>query len=148
MPAVRHVLYRDMEAYMPRTTISTIAIAFACICGGRTLGAQETTLPVDSSLQVRALPTVRVTAEKAKASRQGVLALMEENRRLAAELYRQDRKADSLARRLAYLKGPVTDSMTRDLARVDAQVLETRSRRQALEARLASLEGNSASLAP
>lgn len=134
---------------MPRTTLlRTITLAFACICGGRALGAQsattDTPVPaatVDSSRQVRALPAMRVTAEKPKASREGVLALMEENIRLAGELRRQDQKVEELARRLAHLKGPVTDSVNRDISRLDAQTAEARARRQALEARLQSLEG-------
>jgi hypothetical protein len=134
---------------MPRTTLlRTITLAFACICGGRALGAQsasmETPVPVmttDSTPRVRALPAMRVTAEKPKASREGVLALMEENIRLAGELRRQDQKVEELSRRLAYIKGPVTDSVNRDISRLDAQTAETRARRQALEARLQTLEG-------
>lgn len=134
---------------MPRTTLlRTITLALACICGGRALGAQSATMdtPVvvtttDSTLQVRALPAMRVTAAKPEASREGVLALMEENIRLAGELRRQDKKVEELSRRLAYLRGPVTDSVNRDISRLDAQTAETRARRQALEARLQSLEG-------
>ena len=87
---------------MPRTTLlRTITLAFACICGGRALGAQSATpdttvpaAPMDSTRQVRALPAMRVTAAKPKASREGVLALMEENIRLAGELRRQDQKVE------------------------------------------------------
>ena len=137
---------------MPRTTLlRTITLAFACICGGRALGAQsattDTLVPAattDSTRQVRALPAMRVTAEKPKASREGVLALMEENIRLAGELRRQDQKVEELSRRLAHLKGPVTDSVNRDISRLDAQTAEARARRQALEARLQSLEGTHA----
>ena len=61
---------------MPRTTLlRTITLAFACLCGGQALGAQsatlETTVPaatMDSTRQIRALPAMRVTAEKPKAS--------------------------------------------------------------------------------
>lgn len=143
---------------MPRTTLlRTITLALACICGGRALGAQsattDTPVPVTTDSTARmsmsALPAVRVTAAKPKASREGVLALMEENIRLAGELRRQDRKVDELSRRLAHLKGPVTDSVNRDISRLDAQTAETRARRQALEARLQQLEGTQASaLAP
>lgn len=140
---------------MPRTTLlRTITLAFACICGGRALGAQgattDTSVPAattDSTRQVRALPAMRVTAEKPRASREGVLALMEENIRLADELRRQDQRVEELARRLAHLKGPVTDSVTRDISRLDAQTAEARARRQALEARLQSLEGTHATAA-
>lgn len=129
---------------MPRSTLlSSITLALACVLGGSALGAQSTApvAPTDSTPQVRMMPAMRVTAEKVKASRTGVLALMEENRRLAGELYRQDQKIDSLSRRLQHLRGPVTDSMNRDISRLDSQTAETRARRQALEARLASLEG-------
>lgn len=141
---------------MPRTNLlRSLTLAFACVIGGRSLGAQATSAdapaPVvsDSSVRVRTLPAMRVTAEKEKASREGVLALMEENRRLAAELRRHDEKVELLARRLAYLKGTVTDSVTRDISRIDAQTAEARARRQALEARLQEIEGGqSANLAP
>ena len=134
---------------MPRTTLlRTITLAFACICGGRALGAQSATsvtpMPaatMDSTRQVRSLPAMRVTAAKPKATREGVLALMEENIRLAGELRRQDQKVEELSRRLAYIKGPVTDSVNRDISRLDAQTAEARARRQALEARLQTLEG-------
>ena len=49
-------------------------------------------------------------------------------------------KVEQLSGGLAYIKGPVTDSVTRDISRLDAQAAETRARRQALEARLQSLE--------
>ena len=143
---------------MPRTTLpGTLALSFACVFGGTALGAQtttptapETAAVTDSAMHVRMLPAQRITATKSKATREGVLALMEENRRLAAELRRQDAKVETLTRRLAYLKGHVTDSLTTDIARLDAQAAETRSRRQALEARLNALEGGfgSATVAP
>ena len=141
---------------MPRTNLlRSLTLALACVIGGRSLGAQATSadapapLTSDSSVSVRALPAMRVTAAKEKASREGVLALMEENRRLAAELRRHDEKVELLARRLAYLKGTVTDSVTRDISRIDAQTAEARARRQALEARLQEIEGGqSANLAP
>jgi hypothetical protein len=143
---------------MPRTTLlRTITFALACLCGGRALGAQTSTTStpdqpvptVDSTLQVRALPAMRVTAARPKVTREGVLWLMEENIRLAGELRRQDEKVDSLARRLAYIRGPVTDSVTRDIARLDAQTAEARARRQALEARLLTVEGGqTSSMAP
>ena len=134
---------------MPRTTLlRTLTLAFACLCGGRALGAQsastDTSVPaatIDSSRQVHTLSAMRITAEKPKATREGVLALMEENIRLAGELRRQDRKVEELSRRLAYLQGPVTDSVNRDITRLDTQTAETRARRQALEARLRALEG-------
>ena len=141
---------------MPRTNLlRSLTLALACVIGGRSLGAQATSADApasvtsDSSVRIRALPAMRVTAAKEKASREGVLALMEENRRLAAELRRHDEKVELLARRLAYLKGTVTDSVTRDISRIDAQTAEARARRQALEARLQEIEGGqSANLAP
>ena len=142
---------------MPRTNLlCSFTLALACFVGAHAVGAQEATTnstvpaPVaDSTQQVRALPAMRVTAEKPKASREGVLALMEENMRLGAELRRQDQKVESLTKRLAYLKGPATDSLNRDITRLDSQTAETRARRQALEARLIALEGTqSAAVAP
>lgn len=120
---------------MPRTTLlSSIVFAAACSLGAGRLAAQATT-PDDSASQVRTLQAVRVSA-KAKASREGVLWLMGENQRLMGELYRQDKKVDSLERRLAYIRGPVTDSMNRDIARLQSEAVATRARREALEARL------------
>lgn len=126
---------------MPRTTLlSTIALAAACLCGAGQLSAQSTAAEpavptADTGSQVRMLPAQRVTA-RPTATREGVLALMDENRRLMGELRRQDRKVDSLERRLAYLRGPVTDSYNRDIARMSAEAAEVRARREALEARL------------
>lgn len=142
---------------MPRTTLlSTLALAAACTLGGSSLGAQSATttsvpfesqVATDTASGVRMLPAQRVVARQPKASREGVLALMEENRRLAAELRRQDQKVETLTRRLAYLRGPVTDSVHRDIARLDAQAAETRTRRLELEARLNAIEGASGALA-
>ena len=142
---------------MPRTTLlSTIALAAACTLGGSALGAQsitstattiESQVPTDTTSGVRMLPTQRVVASQSKATREGVLALMEENRRLAGELRRQDEKVETLTRRLAYLRGPVTDGMNRDIARLDAQAAETRARRLELEARLNALEGGGGAIA-
>lgn len=134
---------------MPRTTLLfALVLTFAGASGATTLGAQSTTpgLPdvpatTDSALLVRVLPAQHVVAKQQKASRQGVLALMAENRRLEGELRRQDEKIESLTRRLVHLKGHVTDSVTRDITRLDAQAAETRARRLALEARLNALEG-------
>ena len=126
---------------MPRTTLlSTFALAAACLCGAGQLSAQSTgaapVLPTaDTVSQVRMLPAQRVTA-RPKATREGVLALMDENRRLMGELRRQDQKVDSLERRLAHLRGPVTDAYNRDIARMSAEAAEVRARREALEARL------------
>jgi predicted RNase H-like nuclease (RuvC/YqgF family) len=143
---------------MPRTTLlSTIALAAACTLGGSSLGAQsitstaatfESQVPTDTTTGVRMLPAQRVVAKQPKASREGVLALMEENRRLAAELRRQDQKVETLTRRLAHLRGPVTDGMNRDIARLDAEAAETRARRLELEARLNAIEGGGALVAP
>ena len=130
---------------MPRTSLlSTIVFAAACLCGAGSLSAQSASItpsaPVaDSVPQMRMLPAQRVTA-RAKATREGVLALMDENRRLMGELRRQDRKVDSLERRLAYLRGPLTDSYNRDISRMSAEAAEMRARREALEARLGRAE--------
>ena len=140
------VLTRDMETHMPRKTLlSTIALAAACLCGAGQLSAQtaavQSSVPTaDTTQRIRMLPAQRVTAAP-KATREGVLALMDENRRLMGELRRQDRKVDSLERRLAYLRGPLTDSYNRDIARMGAEAAETRARREALEARLEAMEG-------
>jgi hypothetical protein len=152
---------RDMEVHMPRTSPPLrLALALACcLVGGSTLGAQGTsaapppsgspvTTPAtagDSASRVRTLPTMRVTARGQKATREGVLALMQENRRLEAELRRQDEQVETLERRLAWLRGPATDSVQREITRFSTEATEVRARRQALEARLAAVEGTTAS---
>ena len=124
---------------MPRTTLlSTIALACACTFGAGRLSAQSPTATPDSASQVRTLQPVRVSA-KARATREGVLALMDENRRLMGELYRQDRKIDSLSRRLAYIRGPLTEQMNKDIERMNDEAAQVRARREALEARLGAL---------
>lgn len=148
---------RDMEVHMPRTSPRfRLTLALACgLLGAPALGAQAGTVTpdaprapapaADSTLHVRALPALRVTTKRRKATREGVLALMQENRRLEAELRRQDEQVEALTRRLAYLRGPVTDSVHRDIARFNAEAGDVRTRRQALEARLAAAEATMAS---
>ena len=131
---------------MPRTRI--IVSLFAVVAAGavRPIQAQQSGTPapvVDSTMRVRQLAPMVITAEKTKASRAGVLALIEENRRLAGVLAAHDRKVEELAARLLHLQTHVTDSVSREIATIDGAAAETRARRLALEARLAALEGGS-----
>jgi hypothetical protein len=140
---------------MPRTSfVRSAAVALALFFSARSAHAQVVTTPApaDSDIVVPARPdslpptvlhTVTIKAESGKASRAGVLALMEENRHLAQELAGYDRKVSKLETRLAYLKGPVTDSLNRQITGLDAATAETRARRLELEARLNALEGTS-----
>ena len=130
---------------MPRTRlVLSFVVALAAVGAARPVAAQQAPdsgTRVDSVVRVRQLAPVVITAEKAKPSRAGVLALMEENRRLAAVLAEHDRKVEQLAKRLHHLQTHVTDSVTRQIATIDGAAAETRARRLALEARLAALEG-------
>ena len=132
---------------MPRThLVLSFVLALAVAGAARPVAAQQAQAPdssvgVDSTVRVRKLAPVVITAEKAKASRAGVLALMEENRRLAGVLAEHDRKVEQLAKRLHHLQTHVTDSVNRQIASIDGAAAETRARRLALEARLAALEG-------
>lgn len=134
---------------MPRTRLVLPFIAVLAIGAIRPLGAQQSqqaqpqdsAIGVDSTQRVRQLAPMVIRAEQAKASRAGVLALMEENRRLAGVLAAHDRRVEQLAARLRYLQTTVTDSVTREIAQIDGAAAETRARRLALEARLAALEG-------
>jgi uncharacterized coiled-coil protein SlyX len=132
---------------MPRTRLVLSFLAVLAAGAFRPLGAQQSQQPqdsavrVDSTTRVRQLAPMVITAEKQKVSRAGVLALMEENRRLAGVLAAHDRRVEQLAARLRYLQTTVTDSVTREIAQIDGAAAETRARRLALEARLAALEG-------
>ena len=133
---------------MPRTCTVLFTFALVAAAGSaRPLAAQqaEPVAVADSTVRPRQLAAVVITAEKAKASRAGVLALMEENRRLAGVLAAQDRRVTQLAARLHYLQTTVTDSVTREIATLDGAAAEARARRLALEARLAAIEGSTTS---
>lgn len=134
---------------MPRTHLVVSFLAVLAIGAVRPLEAQQaqqsSEIRVDSTQRPRQLAPMVIRAEKAKASRAGVLALMEENRRLAAVLAEHDRKVEKLAARLQHLQTVVTDSVTREIATIDNAAAEARARRVALEARLAALEGTTAS---
>jgi len=138
---------------MPRTSfVRSAAVALALFFSARAVHAQAAPAPAtvpDSEIVVPSMPdslrpqvlrTVTITAEPAKATRAGVIALGLENRRLERELAAYDRKVEKLENRLAYLKGPVTDSLNRQISGLDAATAETRNRRLALEARLSALE--------
>ena len=132
---------------MPRTRLVLSVIAVLACGAVRPLAAQQaqqqdSVVSVDSTTRVRQLAPMVITAEKARATRAGVLALMEENRRLAAVLAAHDRRVEELAARLRYLQTTVTDSVNREIAQLDGAAAEARARRLALEARLAALEGN------
>ena len=132
---------------MPRTRFVASFLAVLVVGAVRPVQAQQVESPApvaDSTVRVRQLAPMVITAEKAKASRAGVLALMEENRRLAAVLAAHDRKVEQLAARLHHLQTHVTDSVTREIATIDGAAAEARTRRLALEARLAALEGSPA----
>ncbi|HEX2780595.1 MAG TPA: hypothetical protein VHM30_13910 [Gemmatimonadaceae bacterium] len=100
------------------------------------------------------LPTVTVTARggqpnalsrawRVNEERAQVMAMMEENRRLAAQLRGYDKQIVGLEEKLTVAKAE-HDQKTAVIAATDSLTAETRRRRMELEARLRQLEGTPA----
>ena len=70
-----------------------------------------------------------------------VVDLMAGNHKLAAYVNWQGREITRLETRLTYLKTTVTDSINRATWAADSATADVRTRREAVEARLAELEG-------
>ena len=128
---------------MRRIHIAVIAAA-SVVLSAASLSAQ-TTLEPDTTKLGR-LTTVTITAERsgnrfsrAYDDRQGVLFLMEENRKLMRELRVSNEKVDHLVTRLDSLQG-VEAARKRALAVTQDSIAALRVRRAALEARILALE--------
>ena len=100
----------------------------------------------DSVVGSNVLPTVTVTAKPAPSNvfsrawhmqedRAQVLAMMDENRRLAAQLRGYDKEVARLEKRLDTVKGEY-DRKAAAVAATESQAAETRRRRLELEAKL------------
>jgi hypothetical protein len=120
-----------------------IGTVFAILCA-TSAGAQA---PMPDSTRVGTLPTVTVTADapggnwltRAWDRRQAVVSLMEENRRLAGVLRREDARVARLEKHLDSLKR-VDAERRAALATIQDSVTAVRARRLALEARLIAME--------
>ena len=125
--------------------IHTAVLAFAgLLLSAASLTAQTVTEPDTSKLG--RLATVTVTAERSgnrftrvAEEREGVLFLMEENRKLMRELRMSDAKVASLATKLDSLQR-VEAQGQRALAVTNDSLAAIRTRRAALEARIIALE--------
>lgn len=128
---------------MPRIHIAALA-AVGVILSAASLSAQSASQPDTSKLG--RLATVTVTAERsgnrfaeAAETREGVLFLIEENRKLMRELRISDARVTHLATRLDSLQR-VEAAEKRALAVTTDSLAALRSRRAALEARILALE--------
>ena len=128
---------------MRRLHIAVIAAASVMLSAASV--SAQTTLEPDTTKLGR-LTTVTITAERsgnrftrAAEAREGVLFLIEENRRLTRELRQSDARVDHLATRLDSLHrveaaGQLALAVTQD------SIVALRARRAALEARIVALE--------
>lgn len=126
----------------PRTFVFAAAVI---MCGATAAGAQTSTAP-----SIQEMAPVTVTAQRTgtlyriahiEEQRRYVLELVEQNRRLSADLRRADSKVTQLEDRLVEVKAD-HDRRVADIAAVDSAAAETRRTRLELEARLKRLEAN------
>ena len=143
---------------MLRTT--AIAIAFTAALASRA-GAQDVARPEtqpDSARRSTTLETVTVVAKAQtpnmfsrawhmEENRRQVLAMMDENRRLAAELHGYDRQVAKLEKKLSVVKANY-DAKAAALAATDSLTADTRRRRLELEEKLRRLEGGAVAVGP
>jgi septal ring factor EnvC (AmiA/AmiB activator) len=113
------------------------------ICAAATAGAQAPTAPA-----VQEMAPVTVTAQRTgtlyriahiEEQRRYVLELVEQNRRLSADLRRADSKVTQLEERLVDVKAD-HDRRVADIAAVDSATADARRARLELEAKLRRLE--------
>ena len=128
---------------MPRIHIAVLATA-CVILSGASLSAQTTSEP--DTTKLGRLATVTVTAERsgnrftrAAEAREGVLFLIEENRRLTRELRQSDARVVHLATKLDSLQRIETEKREA-LAVTTDSIATLRARRAAIEARILALE--------
>ena len=128
---------------MRRIHIAVLAAAFVTLSAA-SLSAQTASAP--DSTKLGRLATVTVTAERsgnrftrAAEAREGVLFLIEENRKLARELRLSDARVAHLATKLDSLKRVEVEGH-RALAVTQDSIAALRARRAALEARILALE--------
>ena len=123
-------------------TIAVAAVLSAALASHASAQAGQSGNVVGSNV----LPTVTVTAKRAQPNvlsrawhmqedRAQVLAMMDENRRLAAQLRGYDKEVARLEKRLDTVKGE-HDRKVAAIAATDSLTAETRRRRLELEARL------------
>ena len=128
---------------MRRIHIAVIAAA-SVMLSAASLSAQTT--PEPDTTKLGRLATVTITAEpsgnrftRAAEAREGVLFLIEENRKLTRELRRSDAQVNHLATRLDSLQRVEAEGK-RALAVTQDSISALRTRRAAIEARILALE--------
>lgn len=161
-PAFRRTPYRRLLEAAPmsfRTSLLALSVGALVAVSGRTLHAQGITpvpSPTAPDTAVHMLAAVQVHAEapadhdwmgRADAAWR-IEHLQRENRFLARRLAGYDRTIDRLQAHLDSLKTVVTDSLTREIAEIDAQTAETHAERLALEEKLRTMEAASSSPRP
>lgn len=121
-----------------------VAAAAAVMLSAASLSAQSVSEP--DTTRLGRLATVTVTAERsgnrftrAAEAREGVLFLIEENRRLTRELRISDARVAHLATRLDSLQRVEAEGQ-RKLAVTNDSLAALRTRRAAIEARILALE--------
>ena len=123
-------------------TLAIAAVLSAALASHASAQATQSENVVGSNV----LPTVTVTAKRAQPNvlarawhmqedRAQVLAMMDENRRLAAQLRGYDKEVARLEKRLDTVKGE-HDRKVAAIAATDSLTAETRRRRLELEAKL------------
>jgi len=124
----------------PCTLVFSAALV---VCAAATAGAQAPTAPA-----VQEMAPVTVTARRTgtlyriahiEEQRRYVLELVEQNRRLSADLRRADSKVTQLEERLVDVKAD-HDRRVADIAAVDSATADARRARLELEAKLRRLE--------
>ena len=128
----------------PMKSCTLVFAAGLIVSAAATAGAQSPTAPA-----IQEMAPVTVTAQRTgtiyrvahiEEQRRYVLELVEQNRRLSADLRLADSKVTQLEDRLVEVKAD-HDRRVADIAAVDSAAAETRRTRLELEARLKRLEG-------
>ena len=123
-----------------RMLVISAALVF---CAAATAGAQAPTAPA-----IQEMAPVTITAQRTgtlyriahiEEQRRYVLELVEQNRRLSADLRRADTKVTELEERLVDVKAE-HDRRVADIASVDSATADARRARLELEAKLKRLE--------
>ena len=138
--------------------LRTLAVGVA-LSAALAMRAQAQTVSSPDSIRSTTLAPVTVVASKPERStvisrawhmnedRAQVLAMMNENRRLEAQLHGYDKQISRLEQKLVVVKARY-DAKQAEIAATDSLTADTHRRRLELEARLQALQGNSVAVAP
>lgn len=136
---------------MLRTTAIVVALTAALASHAAAQDVAQTGTRPDSARSSAVLETVTVTARPdapnmlsrawhMEENRRQVIAMMNENRRLAAQLHGYDKQIGRLEKKLAVVKARY-DAEVAAVAATDSLTADTHRRRVELEERLRRLEG-------